>query len=42
MIIRAFNQTIFKSANNYQFASAAAAAVDYYSLLGVDRGATRR
>lgn len=41
MILTFISQKVVNTAVNYKFASAAAAAIDYYSLLGVERGATK-
>ena len=40
MILKFIKGTTFGQPIHYRFASAAAAAIDYYSLLGVERGAT--
>lgn len=40
MILKFIKQTVFQQPIQYKFASAAAAAIDYYSLLGLQRGAT--
>lgn len=41
MIVTFISQRVMRPVVHYRFASAAAAAIDYYSLLGVERGATR-
>lgn len=41
MILKFIKNTTLSNPIQYKFASAAAAAIDYYSLLGVDRGATK-
>lgn len=41
MIVKFANRLCFQQPFSYKFASAAAAAVDYYSLLGLQRDATR-
>lgn len=41
MIVTLIGQRVVTPVVHYRFASAAAAAIDYYSLLGVERGATK-
>lgn len=40
MILKFIQKSVFQQPVQYRFASAAAAAIDYYSLLGIKRGAT--
>ena len=39
MILKLATKSVFQTTSNFQFASAASA-IDYYSLLGIQRGAT--
>lgn len=41
MILKFIKATAFQQPIQFKFASAAASAIDYYSLLGVDKGATK-
>lgn len=40
MILKFITNSALRQPIHFKFASAAAAAIDYYSLLGVERGAT--
>jgi hypothetical protein len=42
MILKFISQSVLKPTQiiSYNYASAAASAIDYYSLLGVEKGAT--